>query len=76
MTRRVATTLSIQVRFSLPAGANSAMALEWVRQALLLHKARTHQGDDDLGRDIHKPMEAIDPAELLVKLLEKRTIYL
>lgn len=69
MSKRTATTVTIQVRFTLPVGANAAMALAWIRTALHEKKA-AGQSDDQA------PMKGIDPMGLVVKLTRKETIYL
>lgn len=67
MSKRTATTLTIQVRLRTPPGSNTAEVLEYVRGALYAYKATG---------SIQQPVNSIDTDSMIVKLEKKETIYL
>lgn len=78
MSRRVATTLTIQVRLRTPPGSNTAEMLAYVRAALELHKSsEINTGLGPTERYKHsEPLASLDTASMIVKLEKKETVYL
>jgi len=68
VSRRLRTTLTIQVRLPLPPGSNAAAVLAYVREAIQAHKARYAESSN--------PIAALQVTEMIVKLERKDTVYL
>lgn len=67
MSRRVATTLTIQVRLRVPPGSNAAQVLEYVRASIQSRKG---------GGDPTEPINSLDTDSMIVRLEKKETAYL
>lgn len=67
MSRRSATTLTIELRLRLPPGSNTAEILDYVRAAV---------GNWKGGSDPVLPISSLDTNEMIVKLKKKETVYL
>lgn len=78
MSKRTATTLTIQVRLRTPPGSNTSEVLEYVRAALQLHKSeRINTGLGPVERYTHEhPIASLDTDSMIVKLEKKETVYL
>ena len=67
MSKRTATTLTIQVRLRTPPGSNTAEVLDYIRRALCDHKTR----------ELSSPqIRSLDTDSMIVKLEKKETVYL
>jgi len=78
MSRRVATTLTIQVRLRTPPGSNTVQVLDYIRGALVIHKSS--QVNTGLGWTARykngDPLASLDTDSMIVKLEKKETVYL
>lgn len=77
MSKRTATTLTIQVRLRTPPGSNTTEVLEYVRGALQRHKFSTNEGSEGNPRyEKGAPLRSLDTDSMIVKLEKKETVYL
>jgi hypothetical protein len=72
MTRRSRTTISVTIRIPLPPGGNTAMALEFLRNAI--KSATTAAKTDTLGPI--SPMASLQAEEVILTLGRRETVYL
>lgn len=78
MSKRTATTLTIQVRLRVPPGSNTAEVLDYVRAAIQRHKeSEVQTGDGPRPRyETKEPIRSLDTDSMIVKLEKKETVYL
>lgn len=77
MTRRSATTLTIQLTLRIPPGSNAGQVLDFIKRALLNHKERVNAFDPGSFETVPKPpISAIDLDSLAMKLAKRETTYL
>lgn len=78
MSRRSATTLSIQVRLRIPPGSNTAAVLEFVRRAIKAGKnAEPLVLQEEFPKETKpNPLHSLDTDSMIVKLEKKETVYL
>lgn len=67
MTRRSATTITVQLTLRLPSGVAVPQVLEAITLALSQHKTSVLHGT---------PNSALDPEGMLVRLIKRETTYL
>ncbi len=67
MSRRSATTLSIEVRLRVPPGSNAAAVLEFMKIAINRLKD---------SKELAEPLASLDTDSMVVRVLKKETVYL
>lgn len=67
MSRRSATTLTIQLRLRVPPGSNAAQLVDYITRALRAHKT---------SGIFTGPISAIDLDSMQIKVAKRETVYL
>ena len=67
MTRRSATTITVQLTLHVPAGSNVKQVLSYITSALRLHKTRG---------ELQDPISALDLDSITLRIVERKTVYL